>query len=84
MIHPYTNETSTRWGHGEFQVQLVRAGYTKPMGYCDGTDADEQELRAMAEQEGVLELKIQRKMLKTGREIWTLGEVPSEDADPFA
>jgi len=82
MIHPFNNETSTRWGRGEFRVQLERAGYSRPMGYCDGTDEDENELRELAETEGVDDLPIKKKPLKSGREIWILGEVPTEE-EPF-
>ena len=46
---------------------------SRPMGFCDGSPDDEAELRAMAENEGVHELPIKKKFLKTGREIWTLG-----------
>lgn len=73
MIHPYSNETQTKWGKGEFKVQLMQINNTRPMGYCDGTEEDQAELRAIAEQEGAEDFKIQIKTLKTGREIWTLG-----------
>ena len=42
----------------------------------DGTDEDERELRAIAEDEGTELPTIKRKILKTGREIWTIGEPP--------
>jgi len=48
------------------------------MGYCDGTEEDEAELRAMAESEEVDDLPIHKKYLKTGREIWTVGNPPEE------
>ena len=79
MIHPYTNENMTRWAHGEFQVQLARAGYSRPMGYCDGLEEDEAALQAQARDEGVEDLRIEKKRLKSGREIWTLGEIPAEE-----
>ena len=72
MIYPYTNDTQTRWDRGEFNVQLNLPDNSRPMGFCDGTDADASELRALAESEGADEMKIQKKTLKTGREIWTL------------
>jgi len=72
MIHPYSNETQTRWDHDEFKVQLNQAGNSRPMGYCDGSDADLTELREMAESEGAEEMRIEKKVLKSGREIWTL------------
>lgn len=83
MIHPFDNENSTRWSRGDFAVQIEQAGHTRPMGYCDGTEEDERELRALAENEGVEDLRIHRKRLKSGREIWTLGEVPTGDHDAF-
>jgi hypothetical protein len=73
MIHPYDNQAQTRWDHGEFKVQLNSASSTRPIGYCDGTEADMAELKARAEQEGAEDMAIQKKILKTGREIWTLG-----------
>ena len=72
MIYPYTNDTQTRWDRGEFKVQLNRPDNSRPMGFCDGTDADASELRVLAESEGADEMNIQKKTLKTGREIWTL------------
>ena len=75
MIHPYDNESQTRWDRGDFQVQLVLAGQTRPIGFCDGTESDLAELRARAEAEGADSVNIQRKPLKTGREVWTLGSV---------
>ncbi len=75
MIHPYSNETQTRWNHGEFQVQLLPAGTTRPMGFCDGSSEDLAELRGIAEAEGA-EMSITKKRLKTGREIWILGTQP--------
>lgn len=73
MIYPYDNATQTRWDKGELQVQLLVAGNPRPIGFCDGTDADISELRAMAEVEGAESAEIARKLLKSGREIWTLG-----------
>jgi hypothetical protein len=73
MIHPYDNQAQTRWDHGEFKVQLNAPNATRPIGYCDGSDADLAELRERAEAEGADEVAIQKKVLKSGREIWTLG-----------
>ena len=73
MIQAYSNETQTRWDRGEFKVQLVQANNPRPIGFCDGTDSDASELREIAESEGAEEFLIEKKMLKTGREIWTLG-----------
>lgn len=79
MIHRYSNATQTRWDHGDFQVQLNLPNTRQPMGYCDGTDEDVAELNAIAEAEGAERVQIQRKVLKSGREIWTLlGGVEAE------
>jgi hypothetical protein len=74
MITPYDNAAQTRWDRGELKVQLNVAGNTRPMGYCEGTAQDEAELRAIAEAEGAEVVHIHKKVLKTGREIWTLGD----------
>ena len=73
MIHAYNNETQTRWDRGELKVQLVQFNNPRPIGFCDGTAADTAELRQIAEDEGAEEFHLQKKLLKTGREIWTLG-----------
>lgn len=72
MIYPYDNATQTRWDRGDFKVQLNQDNNSRPIGFCDGTEADVAELRATAEGEGADEMQIQRRRLKTGREIWTL------------
>ena len=73
MIYPCTNETQTRWNHGEYRVQLLPEGSTRPFGFCDGSSEDLAELRGIAESEGADEMTITRKHLKSGREIWILG-----------
>jgi hypothetical protein len=73
VIHPYNNQTQTRWDRGELQVQLVQPNNPRPIGFCDGTDADVEELRAIAEEEGADAFRVTKKVLKSGREIWTLG-----------
>ncbi len=73
MIYPYSQETQTRWDHGDFKVQLVMPNNPRPMGYCDGSEADLAELAGIAESEGADDFRIAKKILKTGREIWTLG-----------
>ena len=73
MIHDYDNETHTRWDRGEFKVQLLAPNNNRPLGFCDGTPADIAELESLAEAEGANEIRITKKVLKTGREIWTLG-----------
>ena len=72
MIYPHDNASQTRWDRGELQVQLLQHGNPRPIGYCDGTAADEVELRAIAQAEGAETPEIQEKGLKTGRQIWTL------------
>ena len=72
MIHPYSNESQTGWDRGDFKVQLCLPNNPRPMGFCDGSDADLAELRAIAESEGAQDIRIEKKILKTGREIWTL------------
>ena len=75
MIYKHSNETQTRWDRGELKVQLVQANNPRPIGFCDGTAADTAELREIAEAEGATEFRVHKKVLKTGREIWTLGGV---------
>lgn len=71
MIHPHDNQTQTRWDKGEFKVMLMTPGSSKPMGFCDGSEADLAELRGVAEAESP-SLRVEKKVLKTGREVWTL------------
>ena len=73
MIYPYDDSTQKRWDRCELKVQLNQLNNPRPIGYCDGTPDDISELHAIAEEEGVYDAKISRKILKTGREIWTLG-----------
>ena len=80
MIHRYDNATQTRWDRGEFKVQLRLPGQERPVGFCDGTAEDVAELKAIAEAEGADEVKIDKKVLKTGREIWTLGGGDEEES----
>ena len=79
MIYRYSLDTMARWTRGELQVQIDVPGRERPMGYCDGTDEDEQELLSIAEGEGVDELPIRKRVLKTGRQIWTVGNPPPVD-----
>ena len=79
MIHLYNNASLLRWNRSELKVQLNLPGRTRPMGYCDGTEEDELQLRAMAESEEVENLPIKKRILKTGREIWTVGAMPTAD-----
>ena len=81
MIHPYNNDTQTRWDRGELQVQLLQPNNPRPIGFCDGTDADEDQLRATSESEGADEFLVHKRTLKSGREIWTLGAGSGETQD---
>lgn len=71
MVHPHDNQTQTRWDKGEFKVMLMTPASSKPMGFCDGSAADVAELTSAAEAENAT-LRIEKKLLKTGREVWTL------------
>ena len=73
MIYPYDNASQTRWDRGELKVQINVPNNARPMGFCDGTSEDLNELRSIAESEGAEDASIVRKVLKSGREIWTLG-----------
>ena len=73
MIYPYDNATQTRWNRGELKVQLSLPNDPRPMGFCDGCPEDIAELHAIAEAEGADDVKIHKQLLKSGREVWTLG-----------
>ena len=47
MIYPHSNETQTRWDHGDYKVRLDLPNNPNPMGFCDGTDEDLAELQAI-------------------------------------
>lgn len=84
MIHPYDNKSLALWDHGDLKVKIVVPSSERPVAYCDGTEEDEAELRAIAEAEGTELPTIRRKVLKTGREIWTIGEAPGrQDVDDW-
>lgn len=70
-IHEHSNETQTLWDRGEYQVMLKTPESGRPIGFCDGTPQDEEEVVAIALREGS-EVTIDKKRLKTGREIWTV------------
>lgn len=74
MIHPYTRENIALWDRGTLKVQVCVPNSDRPVAYCDGTEEDEAELCALAESEGAEDTTIYRKILKTGREIWTMGD----------
>lgn len=71
-IYEHSNATETRWGKGDFKAMIKSPRAERPVGYCDGTPEDERELIQTAEREGLSGVYIQRKTLKTGREIWTV------------
>ncbi len=72
MIYPHSNETQTRWDHGDYKVQLMLPNNPRPIGFCDGTDADLAEMSERAEAEGAESIRVEKKTLKSGRGIWTL------------
>ena len=71
-IHEHNNVTQTKWDKGGFKAMIKAPNNERPVGFCDGTPADESALVEMAELEGMTGVRIQRKNLKTGREIWTV------------
>ena len=73
-IVSHSNESQTRWDRGEFKVMLESPGSSQPMGFCDGSAADENEILEMAEGEGA-EVMIDKKPLKSGRAVWTIRTV---------
>ena len=81
MIHLYSDDAMRRWNRGEFKVQLDVPNRQKPLGYCDGLPEDEEELLAMSEGEGEHALEIHKRILKTGREIWTLKTAANQADD---
>lgn len=70
-IQPHSNKTHTLWDRGEFQVMVKSARSGTIVGFCDGTRADELEIVETAMREGA-EVEIDKKQLKTGRQIWTV------------
>ena len=72
MIYPHSNETQTRWDHGDYKVQLMLPNNTRPIGFCDGSVADVAEMTERAESEGSDSIRVEKKRLKSGREIWTI------------
>lgn len=70
-IQACSNETQTLWERGEFQVMIKSASTGTIIGFCEGEPADELEIRETAMREGA-EVEIDKKLLKTGRQIWTV------------
>ena len=81
MIYPHSNETQTSWDRGAYKVQLEVPNNARPIGFCDGSDQDVSELQARAEAEGADGFQIERKTLKSGREIWTLRSAGGQDSE---
>jgi hypothetical protein len=73
MIYPHSNATQTRGEHGNFKVQRNLLGNPRPMVPHDGSTADVSELQFIAEAEGSGSIRIEKRLLETRREIWTLG-----------
>lgn len=73
-IERHSNENQTKWEHGEFQVMIMSDTSSRPIGFCGGTAADEAEIAETANIEGA-DVAIDKKRLKTGREIWTVRSV---------
>lgn len=82
-IHEHNNETQTLWDRGEFQVMLKTPESGRPIGFCDGDARDEEEVIEIALLEGS-EVTIDKKVLKTGREIWTVHRHDLEEHDTEA
>jgi hypothetical protein len=70
-IDRHSNESQTKWDRGGYKAMIMSPTTSQPIGYCDGTPADEAELVEIAANEGT-EIEIDKKTLKTGREIWTV------------
>ncbi|MEO1269050.1 MAG: hypothetical protein AAFX99_13195 [Myxococcota bacterium] len=71
-IHAFSNDTQTAWNRGQLNVVIKAPNTDRPFGYCDGTEEDRQSLIAMAEEEGLSDIAIDVRSLKTGRQIWTI------------
>ena len=81
MIYPYNAKNRHLWDQEVHKVQIFVPGNTRAIAYCDGTDDDIAELMAKAEDEGAEPPPLSRRVLKTGREIWTMGEPQPPDFD---
>ncbi|MBA2662387.1 MAG: hypothetical protein H0U74_08850 [Bradymonadaceae bacterium] len=79
-IVSHSNESQTRWDRGDFQVLIESPTSSQPIGFCDGSLADENEILAMAMREGA-EVEIDKKLLKTGRQKWTVRRLASSEDD---
>ena len=81
MIYKYSLEGVRAWNRGDYKVQIFVPGHDKPIAWCDGSEEDLAELRFIAEEEGAELPTLHRRVLKTGREIWTLGELQAPEED---
>lgn len=70
-IIAHSNESQTKWDRGQFKVMIESATSSRPIGFCDGGKEAEAAIHEMAMREGA-EVEIDKKVLKTGREIWTV------------
>ena len=71
-IQPYNTNAENTWNKGGYRAMIRANGSERPFGYCDGNAEDEAALIAMAEGEGLEAVRIDKKSLKTGREVWTI------------
>ncbi len=78
-IRFYDNETQTLWNRGQLPVMLKVKNVDRPIGFCDGSQEDENEVMAMAEEQGAMAF-IHKKPLKTGRAVWIIESDTEEDA----
>ncbi len=78
MIQKYSQKTLLLWSRGELKVEIRTPMSDRPVAYCDGTDEDLAELAHIAEEEGAEAPEVHRRILKTGREIWTVGSPPTD------
>ena len=75
-IYEHNTHHETLWNRGDHQVMIRSPHSDRPMGYCDGHAEDEASLLETAESEGLEQARIERRVLKTGREVWTIvGEI---------
>ena len=73
-IDQHNNESQTKWDRGGYGVMIKSPMMDQPIGFCDGTEADREAIIAMAAEEGA-QVEIEVKLLKTGREVWTVRPV---------
>lgn len=81
-IDRHSNESQTKWDRGGYSAMIQSPNSSQPIGYCDGTAEDEAEIVEMAAGEGT-EVRIEKKLLKTGREVWTVHSLTPPIEDTF-